>query len=309
MSGSPTDSAGTELRGDAPFRFVQLVVPPPPPLPAGRYLVRYEERSHRAVVVVGGPPQRPRRRRLFRRARRPRAIATPPPLTLTVVAPEPLADRAAAERWLGEVLRSPEGALEWALRETNELFARARQARADSWPPDLLRPDILSVRVGFGSGEQVAVGAWTRARELVRAGAPGSALDAADALLAELLAARRRRSPALELALAARVQVASARLIEATWMLEAAAEEAAREGVAQRFAEGIAHGTAEGVAEGAAEAVADSAQLASLARSIRERLASAPAAPEDGAAEAAERLARAVDQLIGVLRPGPANTS
>lgn len=287
---------------------MQLVVPPPPPLPAGRYLVRFEEGSHRAIVVVGGPPRRLRRRRLLRRTRRPRAVATPKPLTLTVIPPQPLPDRGQAERWLGEVLRSPEGALGWALRETNELFARARQAHADSWPPDLLRPGILSVRVGFGRGEQVAVGAWTRARELVRTGAAGSALDASNSLLADLLAARRRRSPALELALAARVQLASARLIEATWMLEAAAEEAAREGAAEGFAEGVAHGTAEGVAEGAADAVADSAQLASLARSIRNQLASVPAAHEDRAAEAAERLAQAVDQLIGALRPGPANT-
>jgi hypothetical protein len=125
------------------------------------------------IQTLGAP--RPTRRR--RRAREAEAGAPSElPLTrITAVRADPFAGEDQADAWLDEISGDPE-ALVAAVDEGVLLLNRALTAqRAASGDPyvQARHPDgALAVRVGYGSGEQVAEGEWLAAREL-EPGAPG----------------------------------------------------------------------------------------------------------------------------------------
>ncbi|HKH13653.1 MAG TPA: hypothetical protein VKA47_03250 [Solirubrobacterales bacterium] len=184
------------------FRFVQLDVPGRLGIDDGRYLVRAtggEPAEHETVLVVqtmGAPPagRHPRRRRRARRAE-PDDAPSEVPITRLTVIPARTQSHDEAKRELG-VLTGDASATEEAvldgLREANRVVRAHRIANQDPYGHEIARLTPLAVRVGFGTGDELANGKWSEAFDVP---APERRRRRADALrpqerLAELLAGR-----------------------------------------------------------------------------------------------------------------------
>ena len=199
------------------WEFAGRLGPPP-----GRYVVRrYAGDEVREVVVLaelGATGAAGRRGN--RRATTANAIV--PVTRVTVIDASPLADEATAAEWL----RGGAGVARAA--ETLARFVAAhRVSAADAAVGDPDPARALSARVGYGSGEQVAAGAWTAARELpVEAPSPPGGRRRAQHRPAErlsaLMAARDATLACEELTLRARGDLDRGREREAALQLEAA---------------------------------------------------------------------------------------
>jgi hypothetical protein len=155
---------------DRRFSFAQFEFPWALGPDDGRYVLREPgeaEPSHVLVLRTLGAPQR----RLLT-SRRPRAAAPEPPpepvttSRATVIDTKQLS-AAEAERWLeglGEEERDRE--LADALRVLNRALHAHRLAAADAWINDVSRDQALVVRLGHGSGDQVADGRWAQAIDI-----------------------------------------------------------------------------------------------------------------------------------------------
>lgn len=128
------------------------------------------------IETLGAPPP-PRRRR--RRAKEVEPNAEPAPLPLTRVtavrAQEPFESGEEAERWLSETVTS-EDSVDATVDDALMLINRAlyTHAVASANPPgrELRGEDAATVRIGHGSGKEVAAGRFSSAREVdVRGGA------------------------------------------------------------------------------------------------------------------------------------------
>jgi hypothetical protein len=189
---------------DAPrFRFVQLDVPGRLGLDDGRYLIRGrggadpdEGETVLVVQTMGATSagRRPRRRRRPRRAE-PDDVPQEVPVTrLTVIPAESKPpDLAKAEL---DALTADSAAAEAAvldgLREANRVVRAHRIANQDPYDHEIGRMTPLAVRVGFGTGTELADGQWSQAVDVP---SPERRRRRADALrpqerLAELLAGR-----------------------------------------------------------------------------------------------------------------------
>ena len=154
----------------------------------GRYLRRDDgEASEVMVVATLGAPRADRRR--GRRRRRAVAVperpeAEPLPLTrLTVVTPTELGSEAEARRWLDRVAGDADAAdaqVGAALLLINRALAAQRAGSQDPYVHELSAERATAVRLGYGSGDEVADGQWSDAREI------------------EVAARRRRRSELLQ---------------------------------------------------------------------------------------------------------------
>src|SRR3954453_3097817 len=218
--------------GDACFRFVQLDLPGNLGLDSGRYLVRAtggETDDDETVLVVrtmappppgGGPPGGPRPPG--------RAASSDPPaevpITRLTVIPARTQDADEAQREL-EALRADPAATEDAilesLREVNWVVRAHRIASQDPYGHEIGRLAPLAVRVGFGTGGELADGNWTDAFEVPP---PERRRRRADALrpqerLGELLAGREPIDACETLLLRARADVEQGRLREAALQL------------------------------------------------------------------------------------------
>ncbi len=127
------------------------------------------------VETLGAPPP-PRRRRRRPKGADPDAEPAPLPLTrITVVrAHEPFDSPEQAERWLAEAL-ADEDSIDATMAEALTLLNRALHAQAVASANPLghgLHPEnAATVRIGHGSGKEVASGRFTAAREVdVRGG-------------------------------------------------------------------------------------------------------------------------------------------
>jgi hypothetical protein len=214
------------------FRFVQLELPGRfGGLDDGRYLVRPgagEGSEGETVVVVqtvGAPPagRRPRRRQRTRRAE-PDSVPKPVPVTvLTVIPARPRPDEE-AQRELVSLTRDQEAAEEAiaeALREANRVVRAHVVATQDAYGHEIGRDGPLVVRVGYGTGSELASGEWSEAFEIE---APRRRQRRADALrpqerLAELLAGREPIDVCETLLLRARADVDQHRMREAALQL------------------------------------------------------------------------------------------
>jgi hypothetical protein len=155
---------------------VQFEFPGTLGVPDGRYLARGEE-GQRVLVLetIDGPPP-PRRRR-----RRPKEVeqgAEPSPPALTKItavrAHQPFDSAVDAERWLEETLAA-EDATDAAVADGIALLNRALHAHAvasaDPLGSELRAERATGVRLGHGSGKEVAAGRFSAAREVdVRGG-------------------------------------------------------------------------------------------------------------------------------------------
>ena len=208
----------------ARFRFVQMDVPGRIGIDDGRYLLRAtDERAETVIVVQTLGAQAAGRSR--RRRRRPRP-ADPPELPAEVPVTRftviPAEERAAndAARELDALAGDPEAAEEavlTGLRSANRLVRAHRIATQDPYGHEIGRSAPLAVRVGFGTGGELADGQWTRALDIPP---PERRRRRADALrpqerLAELLAGREEIEACETLLLRARADLDQGRLREA----------------------------------------------------------------------------------------------
>lgn len=176
------------------------------------------------VLATLGAPER---RRLRGRRRRPReAVPEPPPEAVlttraTVIDAERLDDAEAGETWLAGA--DADAQVATALRLLNRVVHLHRIAAADAAPRDVTRPQALAVRVGFGRGEEVAEGRWSRALtvpELETARSRGrTAVLRPQERLAALLGGRDAALACEDLALRARADVTAGRWREAALTL------------------------------------------------------------------------------------------
>ena len=208
----------------ARFRFVQMDVPGRIGIDDGRYLLRGPDEDAETVIVVqtlGAPPAgRPKRRH-----RRPRPADSPAPpaevpvTRITVIpAEERAADEAAGELdALAGDFEAAEEAVVAGLRGANRLVRAHRIATQDPYGHEIGRSAPLSVRLGFGTGGELADGQWTRALDVPP---PERWRRRADTLrpqerLAELLAGREGIDACETLLLRARADLDQGRLREA----------------------------------------------------------------------------------------------
>lgn len=146
-------------------------------VPDGRYLARGDGGQQVLVVETIGAPPPPRRRR--RRPKESEGGDEPAPLPLSRVtavrAEEPFEEAGEADAWLEEALAS-EDAIDATVAEGIALLNRAIHAHAvasaDQLSAELRADQAATVRIGHGSGKEVASGRFSSAREVdVRAGA------------------------------------------------------------------------------------------------------------------------------------------
>jgi hypothetical protein len=217
--------------GAACFRFVQVDLPGRLGIDDGRYLVRAgggDSGDGETVVVVqtiGAPPagRRRRRRRRPRRADPGDGPAEVPVTRLTVI-PARTQTAGEAKKELDALtadLAAAEEAILDGLREINRVVRAHRIANQDPHGHEIGRLAPLAVRVGFGTGDELANGNWSEAFE---APPPERRQRRADALrpqerLAELLAGREPIDVCETLLLRARADLDQGRTREAALQL------------------------------------------------------------------------------------------
>lgn len=220
----------TRLFGFAQFEFAGTLS-----VADGRYLVRDDEVERVLVLETLGAPSPPRRRR--RRSREVETGGLPASLPLsratTVRASEPFATEGDAASWL-EQASADEDAVDEIVAEGIGLLNRALHAHAvASGDPHVqaLNPRrAVAVRLGYGSGEEVASGEFSAAREVdTQAGAATKRQQRAEELrpqerLAAVLGGRERLDACETLVLRARSDLDAGRSREAALQLRVGLE-------------------------------------------------------------------------------------
>lgn len=218
------------------FGFAQFEFPGTLAVADGRYVIR-DEGSERVLVLetLGAPA--PARRRRRRRAREVEPGAAPASLPLTrattVRASEPFDTAEDAARWL-EQASGEEEAVDALVAEGIALLNRALHAHAvasgDPNVQTMASRRAVAVRLGYGSGEEVASGEFSAAHEVdTRAGAAGRRQQRAEELrpqerLAAVLGQRERFDACETLLLRARADLDADREREATLQLRVGLE-------------------------------------------------------------------------------------
>jgi len=182
------------------------------------------------VLKTLGAPER--RRSLGRAKTRPVESADPEPVptsraTIVRAAPFPAGDDAGG--WLAG-LRGDSDTLEVEVDAAAAVLNRAlhahRVAAADPYVTEVSPDRALVVRIGYGSGDEVAEGRFQECVELPRSGRrrPRRSMEAPEERFAALLGGREEVLPAEELVLRARADLNSGRLAEAALQARVAIE-------------------------------------------------------------------------------------
>jgi hypothetical protein len=217
------------------FGFAQLEFAGTLAVADGRYVVRDDDGERVIVLETLGAPAPARRRR-----RRPRGVeaGSPPaelPLTRATVvrASEPFASTDEATAWLKQA-SGEEEAIDLLLAEAMGLLNRALHAHSvasgDPHVQALTPRHAVVVRLGFGSGEEVADGEFTAALEVdAQSGAVSRRQQRAEELrpqerLAAVLGGRGRLDACETLILRARADLDSSREREAALQLRVGLE-------------------------------------------------------------------------------------
>jgi hypothetical protein len=173
------------------------------------------------VLSTLGAPQRARLM-----GSRPRSIsaAEPEPVPTaraTIVSATPLADPSA---WLADLDQDAEVAS--AVSVLNRALRAHRAATADPYVAEISRERALVVRLGYGSGEEVADGRYGEAVELPRftGRRVKRSMEAPEERFAALLGGREEIHPAEELVLRARADLNAGRPAEAALQCRVAIE-------------------------------------------------------------------------------------
>ncbi|MFL5892623.1 MAG: hypothetical protein ACJ75I_07750 [Solirubrobacterales bacterium] len=220
--------------GAASFRFVQMDVPGTIGIDDGRYLLRASADDEEETVVVVQTFGAPAAARPGRRRRRPRPVDLPEPpaevpvTRLTVIPADEVSPEAAKEELdsLAGEAETTEAAVAAGLRAANRVLRAQRIATQDPYGHEIARAAPLAVRVGFGTGGELADGQWTRALDIP---SPDRRRRRTEALrpqerLAELLAGREVVDVCETLLLRARADVNQGRMREAALQLAAGLE-------------------------------------------------------------------------------------
>lgn len=220
----------TRLFGFAQFEFAGTLA-----VADGRYVIRIDGVERVLVFeTLGAPPAGRRRRRRSREAEPGAAPASLPLTRATAVrASEPFGSEEDAARWLERASGDDEAA-DGLVAEGIGLLNRALHAQAvASGDPHVqaLTPRLaVAVRLGYGSGEQVASGEFSAAREVDTAAGPATRRQQrAEELrpqerLAAVLGGRERLNACETLLLRARADLDSGRNREAALQLRVGLE-------------------------------------------------------------------------------------
>jgi len=226
------------------FLFVQCELPWELGPPDGRYLLRSESdgEPERVIVLATLGAGRatlvreagPLRRRAAARRRAVPSEPEPEPVTTasaTIVDPVSVSAERQARAWLADL--QPEREVTAAFAALNRVLHAQRIATADPYAREVSPAQALTIRAGWGEGEQVAEGRWLHAVELTttmtmpHTGAGARVRRRASALrpderLAAMLGARERPLLCEELTLRARLDLDQGRLAHATIELDRA---------------------------------------------------------------------------------------
>jgi hypothetical protein len=164
------------------FGFAQFDFAGTLPLADGRYLARREDGDGESVLVLQtlAAPPRPSRRR--RKPRDAEAAPTPPEVPVSrataIRAFDPFDEPEEAAAWLAgataeETMIDAVVAIGIAL--VNDALHAQAVAAADPYPAAVVPERAVAVRLGYGSGEQIAEGTYSEARE-VDVRAPGGSI-------------------------------------------------------------------------------------------------------------------------------------
>jgi len=175
------------------------------------------------VEELGAP--RPRRRAGRRSKPVEPGDAEETPVTRLTVTGEKLDDPSQGTAWLKEMMGSGgKGAEEvrTATRIVNRALSALRAEARDPLVQDIGASKALAVRLGHGTGDELADGRWTEAKELARP--RRGRLDDVDpqTRVAAVLAGRDEVHPAETLMLRARLDLQQGRRTEALYGLRAA---------------------------------------------------------------------------------------
>src|SRR2546430_4910041 len=150
--------------------FVQLELAGKIGLSEGRYLVRDGDAERVLVVQEVGAARAERRGR-----RRPRSVEPGEPgpvsVTLVTVTGERLADGDEGSAWLKAMMRDRKRGAEEiraATRIVNRALSALRAGAGDPLVHEIGASRALAIRIGHGSGDQLAEGRWTEASEMPR---------------------------------------------------------------------------------------------------------------------------------------------
>ncbi len=219
------------------FGFVQFEFAGSLPVADGRYLTREggEEGPESVLVLetLGAPPPPGRRRRRPSQADPDGELPTLPLTRVTAVrAQTPFADSTEAGAWLNSAL-AEETSIDALVAEGIALLNRALHAQAtaaaDPHGAEVDPEGAVRVRIGIGSGDEVAAGRFTEARDVdIRAPASRRRRREEELRPQERVAAvlgRRERIDACEtLVLRARADLDGERLREAALQLRVGLE-------------------------------------------------------------------------------------
>jgi hypothetical protein len=194
---------------------------------------RGDEATEVVVLEVLGAPPAGRRRRASRRRARPAPPGAEPgelPVTrATVIRPDVLGERDEAGRWLEWVSRdaaAAEDQIGEAIRLLNRAVHAHRAATQDPYVHELLAAGAVAIRIGYGTGDEVADGRWSDARELAP---PQRSTRRTEALqpqerVAAVLGGRDAVPPSEALILRARLDLDQGRAREAALQLRVGLE-------------------------------------------------------------------------------------
>ena len=192
--------------------------------PDGRYLVRPAADALVESVLVLSTLGAPQRARLGSRRARPVEDAEPEPVPTSRATIVSVATLSSPASWLADLDLDAE--VESALSVLNRALRAHRAATADPYVAEVSRERALVVRVGYGSGEEVADGRFGEAVELPRfTGARVKrSMEAPEERFAALLGGREEIHPAEELVLRARADLNAGRPAEAALQCRVAIE-------------------------------------------------------------------------------------
>lgn len=153
------------------FGFIQFDFAGALTVADGRYLLRDGEREQVLVVETLGAPPPARRRR-----KRPRGaeVGEPPPelpvaRATVVLAFNQFEDESAAEIWLSQAATSEEvidQLVEQGIDELNQALHAQSVAGGDPYSQTVTPARAVVIRIGFGSGEALADGAFISAHQV-----------------------------------------------------------------------------------------------------------------------------------------------
>jgi hypothetical protein len=171
--------------------------------------------------LAAAPPRRGRRRARRVEPSEPDEV----PVTRITVTGESLADEREGSAWLGAVTKDRERGAEQirtAVRIVNRALSALRAEAEDPLVQEIGATKALAIRLGHGTGDELAEGRWSEASELP--GPRRGRLDDVDpqSRVAAVLAGRDEVHPAETLILRARLDAQQGRMGEARYGMRAA---------------------------------------------------------------------------------------